>query len=90
MFLLENGLGKKWSKKWASLDKKWASLVVKSLKNTSVIQETACNMVCHSESTCHSGDLRWIPGSERSPGERNGNPLQYSGLGNSMDRGGTW
>ena len=30
-----------------------------------------------------------IPGSGRSPGEGNGNPLQYSCLGNSMDRG-TW
>ena len=28
-----------------------------------------------------------IPGLERSPGERNGNPLQYSCLGNPMDRG---
>ena len=28
-----------------------------------------------------------IPGSGRSPGERNGNPLQYSCLGNPMDRG---
>ena len=28
-----------------------------------------------------------IPGSGRSPGEGNGNPLQYSCLGNSMDRG---
>ena len=28
-----------------------------------------------------------IPGSGRSPGEGNGNPLQYSGLGNPMDRG---
>ena len=28
-----------------------------------------------------------IPGSERSPGEGNGNPLQYSCLENSMDRG---
>ena len=28
-----------------------------------------------------------IPGSERSPEEGNGNPLQYSGLGNPMDRG---
>ena len=29
----------------------------------------------------------WIPGSGRSPGEGNGNPLQYSCLGNPMDRG---
>jgi len=32
-------------------------------------------------------DLSSIPGSGRSPGEENGNPLQYSCLGNTMDRG---
>ena len=32
-------------------------------------------------------DAGSIPGSGRSPGEGNGNPLQYSCLGNSMDRG---
>ena len=31
-----------------------------------------------------------IPGSGRSPGEENGNPLQYSCLGNPMDRGAWW
>ena len=31
-----------------------------------------------------------IPGSGRSPGEGNGNSLQYSCLGNPMDRGGWW
>ena len=38
----------------------------------------------------NAGDMRdagSIPGSERSPGEGNGNPFQYSCLGNSMDRG---
>ena len=39
------------------------------------------------DSACNSGDLRSIPGLERSPGEGNGNPLQYSCLENSMDRG---
>ena len=34
-------------------------------------------------------DVGSIPGSWRSPGEGNGNPLQYSCLGNPMDRG-TW
>ena len=34
-----------------------------------------------------AGDLGSIPGSGRSPGEGNGNPLQYSCLGNPMDRG---
>ena len=32
-------------------------------------------------------DLGLIPGSGRSTGEENGNPLQYSCLGNPMDRG---
>ena len=35
----------------------------------------------------NSGDWGSIPGSGRSPGEGNGNPLQYSCLKNSMDRG---
>ena len=39
------------------------------------------------ESTCSAGDPGSIPGSGRSPGEENGNPLQYSCLENSMDRG---
>ena len=39
------------------------------------------------ESACHAGDLGPIPGSRRSPGEGNGNPLQYSCLENPMDRG---
>ena len=34
----------------------------------------------------NAGDLGLIPGSGRSPGEENGNPLQYSGLENPMDR----
>ena len=38
------------------------------------------------ESTCNVGDLGLIPGLGRSPGEGNGNPLQYSGLENAMDR----
>ena len=37
------------------------------------------------ESTCNAGDPSSISGSERSPGEGNGYPLQYSGLENSMD-----
>ena len=37
----------------------------------------------------HAGDLGSIPGLGRSPGEGNGNPLQYSCLENPMD-GGAW
>ena len=39
------------------------------------------------ESACNAGDPGLIPGSGRSPGEGNGNPLQYSCLENPMDRG---
>ena len=39
------------------------------------------------ESACSAGDLGSIPGSGKSPGEGNGNPLQYSCLENPMDRG---
>ena len=42
------------------------------------------------ESACNVGDLGSIPGSERSPGEGNGNPLQYSCLENSMGTGAWW
>ena len=41
------------------------------------------------ESACTVGYLGSMPGSRRSPGEGNGNALQYSCLENSMDRG-TW
>ena len=39
------------------------------------------------ESACNVETPGSIPGSGRSPGEGNGNPLQYSSLENSMDRG---
>ena len=42
------------------------------------------------ESACSAGDSGLIPGSGRSPGKRNGNPLQYSCLENPMDRGTWW
>ena len=38
----------------------------------------------------NSGDTGLIPGSGRRSGEENGNPLQYSCLGNPMDRGAWW
>ena len=42
------------------------------------------------ESACNAGDPGLIPGSGRSPGEGNGNPLQYSSLENPMDSGACW
>ena len=44
------------------------------------------------EAVCNAGDIRdmgLIPGLGRSPGEGNGNPLQYSCLENPVD-GGAW
>ena len=42
------------------------------------------------ESACNVGDLHLNSGLGRSPGEGNGNPLQYSCLEDSMDRGAWW
>ena len=41
-------------------------------------------------SAYNAGDLGSIPGSGRSPGEGNGDPLQYSCLENPMDREAWW
>ena len=38
----------------------------------------------------NAGDMSLIPGLGRSPGEGNGNPLQYSCMGNPKDRGAWW
>ena len=42
------------------------------------------------ESACNTKDPGLIPGLGRSPREGNGNPLQYSCLENSIDRGAWW
>ena len=42
------------------------------------------------ESTCNARELDSIPELGRSPGARNGNPLQYSYLEDSMGRGAWW
>ena len=49
----------------------------------SVVKEFACNVG-------DTGGMSSIPGLGRSPGEGNGNPLQYSYLGNPVDRGASW
>ena len=51
-----------------------------ALPDGSVGKESACN-------AGDKGDMGSIPGSGRFPGDGNGNPLQYSGLENPMDRG---
>ena len=52
----------------------WVSLVAQMVKNP----------------PANAGEAGWIPGSERSSGEGNGNLLQYSCLGNPMDAGAWW
>ena len=42
------------------------------------------------ESACQVENMGSVPGLRRSPGEENGNPIQYSCLGNPMDRGPWW
>ena len=42
------------------------------------------------DTACNVGDLSLIPGSGISLEEENGNPLQYSSLGNPMERGAWW
>ena len=42
------------------------------------------------ESACNAGNLGLTPGSGRSSGEGNGHPLQYSCLGNPVDREALW
>ena len=57
-----------------------------------ILPETTLSAFIGSEgkvSACNAGDPGSIPGLERSPGEGNGTPLQYSCLENPMD-GGAW
>ena len=80
---------------------RWASLVAQLVKNLLAVWETWVRSLGwedplekgfpHSlvsiESACNAGDPGSIPGLGRSPGEGNGNPVQYSCLENPMDRG---
>ena len=73
-------VGLNWVTDWTELNwtecEEKASFVAQLVKNSPVMQESACN----------TGDLVLITGLGRSPWEGNGNPLQYSCLGNSMDK----
>ena len=56
------------------------------LNSKVLIQVTAETTLCGKKSTCQAGDACLIYMLGRTPGEGNGNPLQYSCLGNAMDR----
>ena len=69
----------------------WSNLTYTGLNS---VPPNSCPGFCDGsnskESACSVGDPGSIPGLGRSPAEGNGNPLQYSGLENSMDRGVWW
>jgi len=65
-------------------------IITVSLSNTDHHTQGLPQWLSGKESTCNAGDTGLIPGSGRSPGERHDNPLQYSCLENSMDRGAWW
>ena len=53
---------------------------------TSLVAQSVRNLPAMQETTSDAGDPGSIPGSGRSPRERNGSPLQYFTLRNPMDR----
>ena len=63
-----------------------SSLIVLCLENTMGFPGGSVGK----ESAYNAGEADSIPGSQRSPGKGNGNPLQYSCLENPMDRGTWW
>ena len=70
----------------------WMRIFRHLLKCKRSTPETQCfqSGLVGKESTCDTGDTGSIPGSGRSPGGGNGNPLQYSRLENPTDRGAWW
>ena len=76
---------------WLCLDK---SLLTKSNSQlkllTSVLKNRASQVTQCKEFPCNAEHTGLMPRSGRSPGEGNGNPLQYSCLENPMDRGVWW
>ena len=64
---------------WHIIWQRWYDVTFRGFSGGSEVKASACNV----------GDPGLIPGLGRSPGEGNGNPLQYSCLENPMD-GGAW
>ena len=66
----------------------WTELRTRINKYKPLIASLVAQMV--KKSSCNTGDPGSIPGLGRSPGEGNGNPLQYSRLENPLDKGAWW
>ena len=60
------------------------------LKSQTTIQTWLLRWLSSKESPANARDAGSIPGSGKLPGEGNANPLQYSYLGNPMDREAWW
>ena len=70
----------------------WVTTGTRKMKDASNrfdLSSQACGSVVKTP-PANAGDVGWIPRLGRSPGEGNGNPLQYSCLENPMDRGAWW
>ena len=68
----------------------WAAVYGVTQSRTRLKWLSSSSRLSGKESTCSVGDMDSIPGSGKSPGEGNGNPLQYSFLENPMERGAWW
>ena len=70
-----------------SLDCKLPGSSIHGIFQAKILEWVAISFSVGKESACSAGDMGLIPRSGRSPGEGNDNPLQYSSLENSMERG---
>ena len=64
-----------------------SEIISERKKEVGIVRTQKSDGLDSKESACNAGDLNLIPGSGRSSGEGNGNPLQYSHWENPMDRG---
>ena len=65
-------------------------MIQKDLRSPKLIERRLSWWLSGKESACQYRDVGLIPGWGRSPGEGNGEALQYFCLGNPMDRGAWW
>ena len=85
---LENPMDRgAWQAAVYRVTKSWAKLKRLSMHTKNIFTKSCFHRLplWLNWSACNAGDLSWIPGLGRSPGEGKGYPLQYFGLENSMD-----
>ena len=68
----------------------WKLQVTTAFLTHGLVEGRASQVKNPPANTRETGDLGLIPGLGKSPGGGNGKPLQYSSLGNPMDRGAWW